>query len=454
MAKCSFASPIAKAHGKVGNSNSENAPVALTSRRCAGVLRQNVKQNQPNTVAQQTSRARTSAVSAFFKGLSKENADAWATAADTIKKQNILGVPYRLTGPSLFSAVNSFRDIANEFYLENPPENIIPPVSPITLTKFEMSQDGFLMISGECPNLPDGSVIAVRISSDLGSQARQAGEELCRFYSPTSSNNLAYVSPSGFSLNFAPVADGLSIGDRVGVHLTPLTEDFLPGKPVLIGNIGVSVYTLDTYLCYDFKSERVDLAAPVVNFIDVSDNGKAATNLGTTYDDGPGIVDQGKELFGGSLAQIAFGTRDFTLGEPWTCGAWINPLATSTNSAVFGTSTNGNSQCGVANGSQLLFRCKTGVTTLANLSASYVGRTLLVTFTSDGSGLKMFENGTKIYDGSPPSVEFAPNRIGVGGNAAGHGFNGYMDNAFLIERELSEAEVAALHSQGPLFPLR
>lgn len=454
MAKCTFATPYDRVHGRLAGSSGNGGQVLFSSPHGGNVVRGWVRPRNAQTVTQEANRARMTTIGKAYRDLTAAQAAAWRAAAAQIAKTNPLGLSYVLSGIGLYSAVNMFRLFAPVILTSDPPSDLTLPPRLLSLDHVGYETDPMLTIKISTPGLSFTGKAACRLSPPLHGQAVQTIPQHCRFGLEPLSNNITNLSAGSASFDYHPPSSHFSWASRVGAFLTPLTSEYLPGPSSLFGNFPVSVSISSLEMSYSFNVNTVSGAPGSESIMDLGPWDLTGTSHGPIWQPSQGLAGGGAFDFDGNQAYIAFSRITIADAMPWSCGAWVHSDSGANFQIIFGDRADHDGWFGLHGVDDLTFISVSGAQVSKQLSSAYSGRTFHAVLTCDGDKVWFFENGSPLGSMDPATTDIAPNGLGVKSLGAGEGFNGLMDEPFFFSRQLSADEVAALYSQGPMFPNR
>ena len=239
MAILRLTQPFDAYHGTVSGQTANNRLVLYSSRRAACVARAWVLPDNPMSTLQEAVRDYLALAAAAYKGLTEAQAEAWTAAANAIMRQNILGLDYYLTGIGLFCMINTYGQIHAQAIVEDVPTILLPPV-PIGLTSVVATTTVLLTIVADVTGLETGGLALCRVSLPLPGEARQARPNDCRMIDVTIDNNIEVHAAGTVTFALTIPTSLIVATDRIGVQITPLSADYFPGKPLLVGNVVVA----------------------------------------------------------------------------------------------------------------------------------------------------------------------------------------------------------------------
>ncbi len=239
MAILRLTQPFDAYHGTVKGQTDNNKLVLYSSRRAACVARAWVSPDNPMSTLQLAVRDYLALAAAAYRDLTEAQAAAWTAAANAIMRENILGLDYYLTGIGLFCMINTYGQIHDQAIVDDVPTILMPPV-PISLTSVTATSTVLLTIVADVTGLETDGMCLVRVSLPLPGEARQARPNDCRMIDVTIDSNIAVHAAGTLTIALTITTSLIVATDRIGVMITPLSADYFPGPPLLVGNAVVA----------------------------------------------------------------------------------------------------------------------------------------------------------------------------------------------------------------------
>lgn len=228
MALATLQVPFSLISGKMANPVNNSGVVAMpTAQR--NVLRQMVVPANPDTTRQTEVRAIFTTNAIAFAALSTGDYNSWNTLATSYKRNGRLDLEYTLSGIGIYNAVNFYR-LANGQSATATAPTYATPGAPLLDGAYVDTAD--IVISVDTTGMPAGQLLAIRITGPLPGN-RRAQRNNVRFNPAEAIAGSIQASTANanqsFTLNGAATALGISVNDRIGVLLQPLTTDYQPG---------------------------------------------------------------------------------------------------------------------------------------------------------------------------------------------------------------------------------
>ena len=238
MAIVRFAQPFDAVHGTIAGVAGDTKVTIYTTRKSSGVARQWVDPANPQSTNQMVIRGYQTAAATAYSALTKAQAALWIAAAEQVHRENILNLTYELSGINLFTMINSYRQIDGQSILSDVPP-IEQPTIPVSATNASKPNPTTLAFLGNIPGAPAGQLLLARVSAPLPSAVRKARKNDVSIIGSWPEAIVGHTA--GAATFLLTVASGDYVaGDRIGVELTPLSQDYFPGTKFLETNIGIS----------------------------------------------------------------------------------------------------------------------------------------------------------------------------------------------------------------------
>lgn len=454
VARIRLTPTISAVAGRLPGQSGDGGSVAFESKTGGLVMRTHKRCRNPQTDNQSWNRALLGSIGRAWSSLTAAQAAAWASLAGQIRKTNPLGLTYKLSGIGVFSAVNMWRAYGGYPVTSDAPTSIEIPLQPVGLLYIGLQLSSGIHIDVDPLSLDTTNEIGFRISPKLPGQARQAIEQRCRFMRPIDYSRTGSVSGGRCLYNSMPVPPGYAYGDRVGVHLTPVGADFLPGKPKLIGNFPVSVDLAGLELNFSFVPATRSGAVGSQTILDMEPDGGDGTCSGPVPSETSLCPNRPSMLFSASQQNIKFARITRPAHAAWSASAWLQCANSSNWNVIFGDYASGSGLWGLQGANLSYFRATSGESISRTLTAPYSGRSMHLAIVSDGSNILTYENGALVGSNGIASTSFAPNCLGTKLVAPGEGYQGLMAEPAFFSNALTAPEIAALYAQGPVYPGR
>lgn len=237
MAKFLLAKPWDVVHGAIKGAGSDRGQV-LFSANGLNIMRSNVIPNNPESALQTLARSYMSAAANGFQALTEVQATAWRTAAAALSRTDILGQEYTYSGIGLYVQVNTLRLMDGQSLVATPPT--VDLLGQITSFTSVTDATGFIDVIVVHSLTPATGQLRVRFSPPLGSQARNARNNEFRTLSSTFAASMFAVDTSPQTLHVPISTFTIASGDRVGVEVTSISDNYYVGTPVRDRNIAVA----------------------------------------------------------------------------------------------------------------------------------------------------------------------------------------------------------------------
>jgi len=165
-----------------------------------------------------------------WSALPAATAALWRNLAYKITRNNALGFRYRFTGIAVWNQVQLYRQGTGLEILDTLPDfTLIPP--PVTSIVALTTTANNFHIELNCNGFTNQSMVSIRFSSSSPNAARFRQPSETKFPYPAPAFYLPNVWNGLLNSTLAPayVTQHLAPGEYLGLHLTPLSPQFLSG---------------------------------------------------------------------------------------------------------------------------------------------------------------------------------------------------------------------------------
>jgi len=239
MAVIRLTQPFDAFHGTASGQTDNNKVVCYSSRRTGCVARAYVVPDNPKTTIQGQVRALLLQAASEYKNGTKYCADAWTAKANTIMRTNILGIDYYLTGIGLWTMVQMYR-----YLIGLGPKYVVPelnePPKPIAVTSATATDSTHIGVVVDVTGLETDGLGMCQLSAPLPGSARLARPNDCRLMDPHLYANFALHTLGVMTFDILIPSDFIVAGNRIGIQITPLSEEYYPGQRLLEPNVLVA----------------------------------------------------------------------------------------------------------------------------------------------------------------------------------------------------------------------
>lgn len=221
------APPVEAASGRLGQA------VVLYVSRGRQLLRQWVYPTDPETALQQQLRAYMSQVAVAWQSVSDLQAEGWLALAEQMERTDSLGRRYTYFANNAFAVVNVYRLLDGQSITNDAPA-YNPPATPIIM---EAGRDEENLIVTLQHAQGTSGFFSIRATPKLPSPRRLARKNELRYISTMLPLSIvpATASPQNASVPVQRVS--IEALDYVGIEVTPLSEDYVPGNPIFAKSI-------------------------------------------------------------------------------------------------------------------------------------------------------------------------------------------------------------------------
>lgn len=225
--------------GKILGPTGGSGLVFMHNLNCGNVFRTWVMPDNPQTPLQSSMRNYLAQCAVAYKGINAAQAALWTATAIQINRTNKLGLTYQLTGITLFTMVNFYR-LMNAQSLELDIPEIVKPLKPVGITTVILTTSVLLTVVADYTGNADSYFGLLNVSAILPGEARQARPNDCRLLDPTIANNIIQVSTNVVTWPIEVTDGAFTAGDRIGLEMMTLSDEYVPGDKTLIGNYEIS----------------------------------------------------------------------------------------------------------------------------------------------------------------------------------------------------------------------
>lgn len=224
------APPVEAASGRLGQS------VVLYVSRGRQMLRQWVYPTDPETALQQQLRAYMSQVAVAWQSVSDLEAEGWAALAEQMKRVDSLGREYAYFANNAYAVVNVYRLLDGQTITDDAPA-YNPPAAPI-ITEAGHDEENLVVTVQHAQGT--SGFFSVRVTPKLPSARRQARKNELRYASTSLVLSIVPAAASPQQLTVPTQRVSIEAGDYVGIEVTPLSADYVPGSPYFAKSIQLS----------------------------------------------------------------------------------------------------------------------------------------------------------------------------------------------------------------------
>jgi len=228
--------PFDAFHGTVTGQSGDSKLVLYSTAKSAGVARQWVVPANPQSTNQMIFRGYQIAATAAYSGLTAAQAALWTEQAELLNYTNILNLDYSLSGVNLFVMINFYRQLRGIAILEDVPTIDKPPI-PISVTSVTRTSATVLTVVASTVGLLNADFAMLRVSPPLSSAVRQARSNDVRIIGATLATSVVHPVSEVCTWTRTVPTGTYTVGDHVGVEITPLSADHFPGDKLLEPNI-------------------------------------------------------------------------------------------------------------------------------------------------------------------------------------------------------------------------
>lgn len=236
-AQVALQQPIAGASGRFRSPQTRDG-IVITSHRGQLVARSYATPRGPLTSQQEVVRSLVGQSAVAYQGLTAGEGASWRELATQLPRKNALGQTYFPNGIDLFQAVNLYRQLDGQGITSTAPTDR-PAFGVYEVLALGVNVGlGELTIGVYTQGI--GSKLFFRVSRDLGSAVRKADDSNCRMISEATATNIreVVVNPEGW--NFPMDNFTLTPTDHVGLRITVLSPQYLPGRTFVADNVAIT----------------------------------------------------------------------------------------------------------------------------------------------------------------------------------------------------------------------
>lgn len=224
------APPVEAASGRLGQN------VVLYVSRGRQMLRQWVYPTDPETALQQQLRAYMSQVAVAWQSVSDIEAAGWSDLAEQMKRVDSLGREYAYFANNAYAVVNVYRLLDGQSITDDAP-TYNPPATPVITAAGHDEEN--LVVTVQHAQGTSG-FFSVRATPALPSPRRLARKNELRYLSTSLALSIVPATASPQNVTVPTQRVSIEGGDYVGIEITPLSADYVPGNPIFLKSIELS----------------------------------------------------------------------------------------------------------------------------------------------------------------------------------------------------------------------
>lgn len=234
--KVAFQQPIAAASGRASSPGTSGGIVLWTSSG-AGYARQFVIPGNPQTSKQTGMRALFSAVATAFKSLNAAEKTLWEERAGLITQTNPVGGEFNLQAMGYYQRVNIYR-LMNAQAVDDAAPIPSTPATPDSINSATINgTDIEVSVTHQLEGT--GAFLYVRLTKPLPSSTRNARQTDLRTITETFAESIIDVAASPQTIALPMDEFVLAANDFIGVEVTPISSDYVPGTSNFLKSIQV-----------------------------------------------------------------------------------------------------------------------------------------------------------------------------------------------------------------------